>query len=80
MFRWLTNLNCSTENLNKALEYYEKARRIRENNKDKLGLAKTYNNIGNVYFYMSLGENKNEDNLQKAQDIIICHWDYDRRY
>lgn len=63
-----TNLNLSTENLNKALEYHEKARWIRENNKDNLGLAKTYNNIGNVYFYMSLCENKNEDNLKKAEE------------
>ncbi len=63
-----TNLNCSTENLNKALEYHEKARRIRENDKDKLGLAKTYNNIGNVYFCKSLCENKIDDNLQKAEE------------
>lgn len=63
-----TNLNRSTENLNKALEYHEKAKRIREKNKDILGLAKTYNNIGNVYFCKSLFENRNEDNLQNAEE------------
>jgi len=63
-----TNLKISIDSLNKALEYHEKAKHIREkSNNNILDLARTYNNIGNVYFYKSKIENVKKENLQKAE-------------
>ncbi|MBD5136634.1 MAG: ATP-binding protein [Lachnospiraceae bacterium] len=71
-----TNLKRNVGNLNKALEYHEKAKNIREKSSTNImDLARTYNNIANVYFYKSKNEDKEEVNLQKAEKYYIKSMD-----
>lgn len=75
-----TNLRLNDINLNKALVYHEKARYIREKgNTNILDLARTYNNIGNVYFYKSKCEDKDVGNLQKAEEYYKMSMDLRKR-
>lgn len=61
------DLNRDCDDLNKSLYYHMEALKIREKNCSKIwDLAKTYNNLGNVYFYKSKYSDK-EKNLLSAE-------------
>lgn len=67
-----TNLKRNVENLNKALQYHKRAKAIREKSSTNImDLARTYNNIANVYFYKSKIEDEKEGNLKKAEKYYI---------
>lgn len=71
-----TNLKRNVENLNKALEYHKRAKAIREKSSTNImDLARTYNNIANVYFYKSKIENEKEGNLKNAEKYYIKSMD-----
>lgn len=67
-----TNLKRNVENLNKALEYHKRAKAIREKSSTNImDLARTYNNIANVYFYKSKIKDEKEGNLKRAEKYYI---------
>lgn len=65
-----TNLERNSENLKIAMEYHLKAKKIREKyaESDTMDIARTYNNIANVYFYLAdINKDEKESNLEKAE-------------
>lgn len=71
-----TNLKINAENFNKALEYHKRAKAIREKSSANImDLARTYNNIANVYFYKSKIEDEKEGNLKEAEKYYIKSMD-----
>lgn len=71
-----TNLKRNVENLNEALEYHKRAKAIREKSSANImDLARTYNNIANVYFYKSKIEDEKEGNLKNAEKYYIKSMD-----
>lgn len=61
------DLNRDCDDINKSLYYHMEALKIREKNRSKIwDLAKTYNNLGMVYYYKSKYSDK-EENLKSAE-------------
>lgn len=54
-----------------ALSYYRKAQRLQEEQRDQLGLAKTYTNIGNLFFEKGNRTRSQQGRLDK-RDLDSC--------
>lgn len=66
-----TDLKRDQTNLDKALAYHKKSKEIREKYDTRIGdLARTYNNLGRVYYYQSIYGNKNS-NLENAEKYYM---------
>lgn len=57
----------------KAIEYYQENLRISEESGNILNMARSHNNIGNVYFYFGIDYNKAIDYYNKALELFQQH-------
>jgi serine phosphatase RsbU (regulator of sigma subunit)/Tfp pilus assembly protein PilF len=57
----------------KAIEYYQENLRIQEEIGNTLNMARSHNNIGNVYFYFGLDYNKAIDYYNTALELFRKH-------
>lgn len=66
-----TDLKRNQSNLDKALAYHKKSEEIREKYDTRIGdLARTYNNLGRVYYYQSEYGDK-DSNLESAEKYYM---------
>lgn len=66
-----TDLKRDQTDLDKALAYHKKSKEIREKYGTRIGdLARTYNNLGRVYYYQSEYGNK-DSNLESAEKYYM---------